>query len=95
MDSSPVTNSLRAKFPEYLKSPLPNTATRGQLVDNLDGLRYSFLNLELGSAPGAGGMRPEYLITLGRDMRREDMEKLQEQGLNTLNGAYPPWFHQD
>ena len=23
----------------------------------------------------------------------EDMERLQEHGLNTLNGTYPPWFH--
>ena len=93
MDSAVVKNSLRAKFPEYPERPLPDTATKGQLVDNLDGLRDLFLNLELGSAPGAGRMRPEYLITLGREIGREDMEKLLEHSLNTLNGTYPPWFH--
>ena len=68
--------SLRAKFPEYPKRPLPDTATKGQPVDNLDSLRDSFLNLERGSAPRTGGLRPEYLITLGRKMGREDMERL-------------------
>ena len=45
----------RAKFPEYPERPLPNTATKGQLVDNLDGLRDSFRVLELGSPPMLGG----------------------------------------
>ena len=53
MDRAAVKKGLRAKFPEYPERPLPDTATKGQPVDNLDGLRDSFLNLERGSAPAA------------------------------------------
>ena len=73
MDSPGVREALRAKFPAR-ERPLPNRATKGQVVDNMGGLREALVALELGSAPGVGGMRPEYLVTLGKVMGEEDME---------------------
>ena len=92
MDTPGVKEALRAKFPAR-ERPLPAAATKGQVVDNLRGLREALVALELGSAPGVGGMRPEFLVTLGKVMGEEDMERLEEHGMSFLNGAYPAWFY--
>ena len=63
IDSPEVREALRAKFPAR-ERPLPDRATKGQVVDILGGLREAHVGLELGSAPGVGGMRPEFLVTL-------------------------------
>ena len=92
MDSPGVREALRAKFPAR-ERPLPDRATKGQVVDNLGGLREALLGLELGSAAGVGGMRPEFLVTLGKVMGEEDMDRLEEHCMAFLNGAYPAWFY--
>ena len=92
MDTPGVKEMLRTKFPARQR-PMPATATKGQIVDNLGGLREALVALELGSAPGTGGMRPEFLVTLGKEMNDEDMGRLEEHGMSYLNGAYPPWFY--
>ena len=92
MASPGVREALRSKFPARERN-LPDTVTRGQIVDNLNGLRESLVSLELGSSPGVGGMRPEFLVTLGKLMGEEDMARLEEHGLNFLNGVYPAWFY--
>ena len=69
---------------------LPATASKGQIVDNLGGLKEALVALELGSVPGTGGMRPEFLVTLGKEMSEEDMGRMEEHGMAYLNGVYHP-----
>ena len=48
MDTPGVKEALRTKFPAR-KGPLPATATKGQIVDNLGSPREALVALELGS----------------------------------------------
>ena len=48
----------------------PEKVERGQAVDDLKGLRDGLLQLRGGTAPGSGGLRPEYLVVLAEKMRR-------------------------
>ena len=91
-DSPTVQATLQSKFPDRQR-PMPATVTRGQIVDNLGGLKDALLELEPGTAPGVGGMRPEFLIILGKLMSEADMERLEEHGMNSLNGNYPAWYY--
>lgn len=89
IDTPGVMEALRTKFPARMR-PLPATATKGQIVDNLGGLKEALVALELGSVPGTGGMRPEFLVTLGKKMSEEDMGRMEEHGMAYLNGVYHP-----
>ena len=85
--SPEVREALRSKFPARERP------TKGQEVDNLGGFREALVGLELASAPGVGGMRPEFLVTLGKVMGEKDMGMLEEHSMSFLNGAYPAWFY--
>ena len=64
VDNPAAMAALRAKYPDRTH-PMPASVTKGQVVDNLSGLRDSLLSLEKGVSPGTGGCRPEYLTSLG------------------------------
>jgi hypothetical protein len=85
--SPEVREALRSKFPAR-ERPI-----KGQVVDNLGGLREALVGLELGSAPGVGGLWPEFLVTLRRVMGEEDMGMLEEHSMSFLNRAYPAWVY--
>lgn len=91
-DCPETMNALRTKY-LMRRRPLPPTVSRGQCVDNLAGLRESMLGLEPGVSPGTGGMRGEFLITLAEVWSEEEMTRMEEFGMEYLNGLLPPWFY--
>ena len=92
LDSEATMATLRTKYPARAR-PLPPTVTRGQCVDNLDGLREAMAGLERGVSSGPGGLRNEHLITLAEVWGEGEMARLQEFGLLYLNSSLPPWFY--
>ena len=80
MSDPAVLAQVAAKYPARGR-PLPDKVPKGQPVEHLSGLRDSLKALLPGSAPGCGGMRPEFLRVLGEEMEEEDMAILEEFGL--------------
>ena len=56
-------------------------------------LKETLLSLEPGTAPGSGGLRPEFLIALGERMEAEELALLEEFGLAYTSGELPPWLY--
>ena len=73
LDSEATMATLRTKYPARAR-PLPPTVTRGQCVDNLDGLREAMAGLERGVSSGPGGLRNEHLITLAEVWGEGEMQ---------------------
>ena len=92
MDDPAVLAQVAAKYPARGR-PLPDKVPKGQPVEHLRGLRDRLKALLPGSAPGCGGMRPEFLRVLGESMEEEDMILLEEFGLAYLQGDLPKWFY--
>ena len=92
MEDAAVLAQVAAKYPERGR-PVPPRVPKGQPVEHLRGLRDSLKALQPGSAPGCGGMRPEYLRVLGDEMEEEDMMLLEEFGMSYLQGDLPKWFY--
>ena len=92
MNDPAVLAQVAAKYPARGR-PLPDKVPKGQPVEHLRGLRDSLKALLPGSAPGCGGMRPEFLRVLGEDMEEEDMVLLEEFGMAYLQGDLPKWFY--
>ena len=44
----------------------PTHDIKGSPVDNFNGISREFHNLKSGVAPGTGGMRPEFLVTVAQ-----------------------------
>ena len=64
MEDAQVMAQVAAKYPPRGR-PLPARVPKGQPVEHLRCLRDRLKALQPGSAPGCGGMRPEYLRVLG------------------------------
>ena len=72
---------------------LPERVLQTQPVDHLHGLREALQSLEEGSAPGSGGLWPEFLQVLGHKMEEDEMILLEELGMHYLRGDLPHWFY--
>ena len=92
IDDPRVREQLERKNPPRRRE-LPHSVTKGEAVPNLRGLREGLLNLRRLGSPGTGGLRPEYLITLGEDLQAPQMELLESFGVRYLNGELPGWFY--
>ena len=92
MDSPAIRQQMESKYPARGR-PLPDSVPKHSPIEHLRGLRDSLKALSPGSAPGCGGMRPEYLQTLGHKLEEEDMKRLEEFGLSYLRGDLPHWFY--
>lgn len=95
LDDPQVRKQVQAKHPPRGQE-IQETVVLKSPVSNLKGLRNSLKNLKRkkGSSPGAGGCRPEYLVTLGEVMQADRMEMFEDVCLLYLNSKLPPWFYQ-
>ena len=75
-----VREQLKAKYPEG-RGGMPLNLGRSAPVEHLRGLRENLLSLDKTTAPGTGGLRPDYLTTLAQLMEADQMAKLEEFGL--------------
>ena len=90
--SDPHTlDTLLSKYVDRSRE-LPETVTKGECIDNLVGLREVMLDLEPGVCPGTGGMRNEFLVCLAEVWNDEEMQLLQDFGMQYLTAKLPPWF---
>ena len=92
MEDAQVMAQVAAKYPPRGR-PLPARVPKGQPVEHLRCLRDRLKALQPGSAPGCGGMRPEYLRVLGNYLEEPDMMILEEFGMSYLQGDLPKWFY--
>ena len=88
-----VKNQLIKKFPPRTR-PLPSSVAKIKPIDSFKDLRGSLLSLDPGTAPGAGGLRNEYLTALGERMEDEDMNQFEQFGLTYTAGELPEWVYQ-
>ena len=89
----PATKAqLTEKFPAR-KRPLPNSVQKIKPIDSFKDIKRSLLSLNPGTAPGAGGLRNEYLIALGERMEDSELKLLEDLGLAYSAGELPTWFY--
>ena len=91
-DDPAILLQLQAKYPAKGKQ-LPNSVVKGDPVPNLSGLREELQSLAPGTAPGCGGLRPEYLSLLGRQLSEAGFERMKDFGMKYLQGSLRPWFY--
>ena len=87
-----VREQLRVKFPAR-NDPLPAYVAKVSPIESFTGLKESLLSLQPGGAPGSGGCRPEFLISLAERMDEHEMELLEQFGMAYTSGDLPPWFY--
>ena len=89
-----VKRQMIAKHPARSKD-MQTSVIKDSPVSNLRGLKQDLLNLKSrkGSSPGAGGCRPEFLVTLAETLQPDRMELLEEFGMYYLRAELPPWFY--
>ena len=87
-----VMTGLKSKYVRRSRE-LPASVTMGQPVDNVGGLKEALLSLGTGSSPGTGGMRGEFLTTLGEVLLEGEMTRLEDFAMLYLTGALPAWFY--
>ena len=92
MSDSVVRQQMAAKYPPR-EADLPDRVYRGEAVSNLRGLREGLKSLRKRRAPGAGGLRPEFLRVVGERMDGEQMKLLEDWSRRFLQGEMPPWFY--
>lgn len=95
--NNPVSkNSLMSKYPARGRQ-LPSFVSKGTAVDSFRTIQNALMNLKVGVAPGTGGFRPEFLLSL-TDVWKED----EHQGvwdmvnyfcMQYISGGMPPWFY--
>ena len=93
--NNPATKaSLGEKYPPRGR-PMPEFVTKGEPVESMRGLRDVFLNLKGGTAPGTGGMRPEYLVSLAETWEEghSSWELAEDFSMNHVKGDLPPWWY--
>ena len=91
MDDPRVRAQMASKYPARARE-LPDQVPMGQAVHNLRGLREGMKGLRKRTAPGSGGLRPEFLIVLGEKLEAYHMALLEDWGMRYLQGELPPWF---
>ena len=92
MKDPAVREQLKAKYPDG-RGGMPLNLGRSAPVEHLRGLRENLLSLDKTTAPGTGGLRPDYLTTLAQLMEADQMAKLEEFGLRYASGDLPHWFY--
>ena len=87
-----VKNQLSLKFPGR-KQALPKAVPKINPIDHFIDLRASLLSTTSGTAPGAGGIRNEFLQALGERLEDSEIKLLEEFGLAFVVGDLPGWFY--
>ena len=62
-------------------------------MPELGNLRELLLSLNSGTAPGAGGLRNEYLTALGERMEPDELKLFEEFGMAYASCELPEWFY--
>ena len=82
-----IRTQLTEKFPPRSRQ-LPLSVPKTKPIDSFRNIRDNFLTLDPGTAPGAGGLRNEYLYALGERMEDEEIKMMEELGLEYLAETY-------
>ena len=88
MEEEEVRLQMASKYPDRAKE-LPAQVIKGRAVMNLKGLREGLTKLTRKRAPGTGGLRPEFLIVVGRKMDAQHMNLLESWGERFIQGEMP------
>ena len=87
-----IRSQLAEKFPARQR-PIPNSVPKIKPIDGFRDLKSSLLSLNPGTAPGAGGLRNEYLTALGERMDDGELKMLEEFGMAYSAAELPAWFY--
>ena len=91
-DDPLVQAALQAKYTERGRD-LPSHVYKGQCLDRLEGLKEDLIGLDIGVAPGFGGLRNEHLKCLGEVWDARKVVCLEAFSLRYVNGDLSPWFY--
>ena len=91
-DDPHVQAALQAKYTERGRD-LPSHVYKGQCLDRLEGLKEDLIGLDIGVAPGFGGLRNEHLKCLGEVWDARKVVCLEAFSLRYVNGDLSPWFY--
>ena len=91
LENEAVKALVKSKYPER-KKELPSQVFKESPLESLQGLRDSLLSLRRGVAPGAGGLRTEYLKALAQVLEPAQMQLLEKFLLRYLRSDLPAWF---
>ena len=80
MSDISVQQQLRQKYPPRSRD-LPPHVTKGICVTSLTGLQDRLKKLAKGVAPGTGGLRSEFLVSLAENLEDHQMELLEDFGM--------------
>ena len=72
---------------------MPSHVYKGQCMDRMEGLKEDLLGLDIGVAPGFGGLRNEHLKCLGEVWDDHKFGGLETFCLRYVNGELKPWFY--
>ena len=87
-----IMAALQAKYTERGRD-LPTHVYKGQCMDRMEGLKEDLLGLDVGVAPGFGGLRNEHLRCLGEVWDDSKFSGLETFSLRYVNGELAPWFY--
>ena len=97
--NDPVSKAaLKSKYPSRGRE-MQTHVIKGTPVDNFNMISGAFYNLKSGVAPGTGGMRPEFLVTLAEVWDEENSninawDLVNYFCMQYVSGGMPPWFYQ-
>ena len=91
-DDPQVQAALQAKYTARGRD-LPTHVYKGQCMERMEGLREDLVELDLGVAPGFGGLRNEHLRCLGEVWEDDKLGYLETFSLKYVNGELLPWFY--
>ena len=91
-DDPAIRAALQAKYTQRGRD-LPTHVYKGQCMDRMEGLKEDLLGLDVGVAPGFGGLRNEHLRCLGEVWDDHKFEVLETFSLKYVNGELTPWFY--
>ena len=72
---------------------MPSHIYKGQCMDRMEGLKEDMLGLDIGVAPGFGGLRNEHLKCLGEVWDDYKFRCMETFCLRYVNGDLTPWFY--
>ena len=56
-------------------------------------MRESLTKLRKGASPGTGGLRPEFLVTWGKQFNANQMSDLEDLAMRHVRGDLPSWWY--
>ena len=79
------------------RKQLPALVSKGIAVDSFKTIQNALMNLKVGVAPGTGGFRPEFLLSLTEVWKEDEHQGVWDMVnyfcMQYVGRGLPPWFY--